>query len=203
MRRLIFTLLIFPFLMSGCNMVSKEEMGKASEFNSTLVNYSMPITEKYNSLISSTKTIMNNAIQGNLSSNDINQVVSELEALKDLINTNMDSVKTLDEFDDKIRFKEASIKYLSVCKESLEKEFTDLIESVQKEMTQENILVCGKLIITIFENLMNIEKETKTIQRKFADKYMFDLPKEKQNWDMLEKQIENYKKQLESIENEE
>ena len=196
MRRLILALLISPFLLTSCNTVLDKDTAKATLFTIQLAHYINPVTEKYNALVGKTQTLLEKAVQNNLSPEDIRRMRSETEALKELISTTMDSVKMLEEPDEEIRLKEASINYLTVCKTSLDKEYQEFMENVQKEMTRENLLTCGRLMISIWEKLVDIEKETMAIRKKFGDKYKLDLTKNSQDYDRIEREIENYKKRL-------
>ena len=89
--------------------------------------------------------------------------------------------------------------FLTTCKTTLNNEYWNFFENIQEEMTRENFKECGDILIIIFERLVDLEKETKKIQKKFADKYMFDLEKDTQDWNEIERQFENQKKEFEKI----
>jgi len=200
MKNLIYYLLIITFAIVSCNNVSKEETKKAYAYNNNLVNYTSPVIANYNSLVGSTKSALNNSMQGNLSASEIEEIQKEFNNLNTLIENNLGSLRKLNEFDEEIKFKEASIKYLTICKDVLNNEYKELLTNIQKEMTQDNALKSGKLVLTILEKLMNSEKETKAIQKQFAEKYKFNIGEDPQDWEAIEKQINAYKKSLEQAE---
>lgn len=57
MMKFKFLTVILLVFISSCNIISKDEMLDAAEFNNKLVSYTMPVIDDMNSLFRITKSI--------------------------------------------------------------------------------------------------------------------------------------------------
>ena len=191
--------LLFMITLLSCNSISLEKKNQAKRFNDQLIEYSLPITQDLNSLFSLNKELLINSIQGSLNKSAIEHFDRSIDDLNLKIDTSLTSVSILNEFDSKIKYKEAILNYLSVCKATLNKEYKILSATYQKEMTPENLSICGETEIAIWGSLLKLEKNTSNIQQEFANKYSLTLEVKPRDWRQLEMEFNSYKIQFESL----
>lgn len=194
------SILIVIILFTSCG-IPKETKNEAREFNDKLVRYTIKVTTEMNNLFKLTSPLINNAITGNIDTSKIIEFNNQIKNINSDIEISRDSVNALTEFDNEIKLKKSALNYLTESENNLDNEYYKLVSLLREKIAQDQIIESGELILKIWGNLISLEKSTKEVQNKFAEKYSIDLPRESQNWTQIEKQYLSYKNQIEQLKN--
>ena len=190
---LISTLIV----LCGCGEIFINGKEDARIFNQKMINIYSPVFEDFNQLLNASSKITKYEDYGE----SVENFKTELNRVNSRIDEKIATVKSIEEFDEDIRFKEATLKFIEGCKVIINDNIAVLVELQHVGMTLEDYEKSWILLLEINREMIEYEKEINDTQSRFADKYFLEKV-EYRNLDELEKQYEREKTEFERLINE-
>jgi len=144
----------------------------AIKYNDKIINAQRKVVDKENDLL---RYIKSGSIKNAMLDEKYDSLAKQLKESTEAVNT-------IDAFDGKTDFKDATLKFFSVYKSVVDKEYKDWMTNLKtpEDMVDQKVLDEEKyLVATINEKLDNAHSEFKLAQNNFAVKYKFEIAKDK------------------------
>lgn len=169
MKKIIIIFLGIIFL-SGCKP-SEKEINEATEFYNKIADNVKPVTDDFNLIMTDVKNLISLALIDTLKNNDIEPVNLRIELFLTKIDSISSIISKFEEFDDKIKFKEYILKYLTATKSLAKNDLNTIIKLLENGLNDQEITEIQDILLKMYDKITENEAEKNRVSHEFISKY--------------------------------
>jgi hypothetical protein len=190
-------ILLLSLVIALVSCISKSKKEEADKYIFEIADAKTPVVDSINSIIYSCRSIIINFTTEVPNDIELVEFNTKVDNCLLQINSSIEVLNSMDEFDNKIQLKATLLNYLKELKELLDGDFRLIFNSCTGEFSEEKSVKITDVYLRFSLRLIELDRSMEDVERKFVEKYSLQVIFPNQNWDQMEKDRKEQIKQNE------